>query len=423
MILSRRVGAAWQLLCNGAWGALLRIVYARYVAVALGRLLTPLRRAHLRRIINNFDAAPIYIIKSTVDWGYPYWQRPQHLAKALSCSGVNCLFVSPRFGFDSFIVDSVVNDRLAICDDVMSAIRLADAPVVYLLSTDNTISKSYLDHIRSNRNVRLVYDYIDEIDEAVSRAIIPEGHIRAHQQILRDEDIYCIASARVLYDEVFSVRRKRFALVTNGVDVDHFRRSRDLSSLDGRFRVVCETGKPIVGYYGALASWVDYGLIERLARDRPQYEFVMIGPDYDGSSVHLARKKIPNLSFIPPVKYEQLPSLAVWFDVCCIPFLLNDITHSTSPLKLFEYMALGKPIVSTPIQEAEFYETVVVGESAESFMTAIDDALNLDSRSPYWEKLAEDAQRNSWQGKAKEILAAISHNDSAADRAAVHEQR
>jgi glycosyltransferase involved in cell wall biosynthesis len=401
--LRRRAGAGLRLLREGDWVALARIVYARYCAVALGFLLTLWRRPRLARIVAAFPPGPIFIIKSTVDWTYPYRQRPQHMTQALTEIGVNCLYVSPRFGFDRFILDRAVNRRLVVCDKLAWVLNRVEAPVVYLLSTDNTLDQHTIDQFLTRPGARVIYDYIDEIDAAVSRDAIPESHLRAHESALRDERLYCLASARSLLKEVEERRGRRFALVTNGVDMKRFRVSRDLSSVKGDFRRICQTGRPIIGYYGALASWVDYELIERLARARSQYEFVLIGPDYDGSCKSLSRMTIPNLDIIPPVPYEELPCYATWFDVCFIPFLLNDITHSTSPLKLFEYMALGRPIVSTAIQEAKYYESVMIGDTPKTFGDMIDSSLALDVGSLYWRQLSEDAQSNSWNAKARDV--------------------
>lgn len=400
----RRANAAWRLLRNGDWVSFARIVYARYVAVALGFPLAGLRRPRLAKIIAALEPGPVVVVKSTVDWAYPYRQRPQHLAVALADIGVNCIYVSPRFGFDGFILDLIVSCRLVVCDKLEWVLKLVDAPVIYLLSTDNTLDQPSIARIRAVPGVRVIYDYIDEIDAAVSRDTIPESHLQAHEALLQDESIYCVTSARALLKEVEGHRERRVALVTNGVDVRRFHVQRDMSALKGRLRRICAAGRPIVGYYGALASWVDYELIEQLARDRPQYEFVLIGPDYDGSSDRLLRQNIANLAIMPPVSYDDLPRYAAWFDVCFIPFRLNEITHSTSPLKLFEYMALGRPIVSTPIQEARYYETVMLGETEDAFADMIDRALELDAESPYWQRLFEDAQRNSWNAKAQDII-------------------
>lgn len=401
---ARRIAITWRLLINGRWLELLRILYARYIAVGLGIPLRGVRRRRMKRLVDAFEPGPIFIIKSTVDWNYPFWQRPQHIAKALTGIGANCLYVSPRFGFDRFIMDKLVDERLILCDSMDIAIALVKSPIIYILSTDNTVDRRCVASMRAKADARLVYDYIDDIDEAVSRSAIPEAHLQAHEDLLEDEAVFCIASARKLFEEVGRKRRSRFALITNGVDIKHFRRRRDTSALSTRFRHICETGKPIIGYYGALASWLDYRLIEHLAQDRPQYEIVLIGPDYDASCRSMQRERVDNLNLIPPVNYDELPSYAAWFDVCFIPFLLNDITNSTSPLKLFEYMALGKPIVSTAITEAKHYESVMIGETSDAFSAMVDRALALDTNSPYWRKLADDAEKNSWIGKADEVM-------------------
>ncbi|MET3114120.1 teichuronic acid biosynthesis glycosyltransferase TuaH [Pedobacter sp. CG_S7] len=105
--------------------------------------------------------------------------------------------------------------------------------------------------------------------------------------------------------------------------------------------------RPIVGYVGALTSTrLDISLIENIAKNLNRGSLVLIGPEDDGflnSELH----QIPNVHFIPKMKTEIVPSYLSYFDVCINPQLLNEITLGNFPLKIVEYLAMGKPIVGT----------------------------------------------------------------------------
>jgi hypothetical protein len=105
--------------------------------------------------------------------------------------------------------------------------------------------------------------------------------------------------------------------------------------------------------------------------------------------------------------YKELPHYLQYFDVATIPFIVNDITHATSPLKLFEYMAGEKPIVITPMQESMQYPGVLVGRDPSEFAQKIDLALEMREDQTYLDLLRRTAMDNTWEQRAEEILSAI----------------
>ncbi|MBM4379992.1 MAG: glycosyltransferase, partial [Deltaproteobacteria bacterium] len=160
---------------------------------------------------------------------------------------------------------------------------------------------------------------------------------------------------------------------------------------------------PVVGYFGALAKWFDYDLVRHLARARPEYRLVLIGPDYDGSLKASSVSDLSNVTCLGPIDYRLLPRYAQHFDVSTIPFVLNDITASTSPIKLFEYMALGHPIVTTNMPECRKYRSALIAHSREEFVEQVDRALALRGDESYLKVLRDEASSNTWKSKAEEI--------------------
>jgi glycosyltransferase involved in cell wall biosynthesis len=201
---------------------------------------------------------------------------------------------------------------------------------------------------------------------------------------------------------VASKRSRNYALVTNGVELEHFSLKLERNEAPPELEPILRQGKPIIGYFGSLAQWFDYELVIELAKRR-DYEVVLIGYDYDGSMKRYGLDRRKNLRVIGPIPYQRLPRYAHWFDVSMIPFRLNEITESTSPIKLFEYMALGHPIVSTGLPECRKYRSVLIGESTEGFLGAVDRALGLRSDAEYCATLRREALENTWQAKAEQI--------------------
>ena len=104
--------------------------------------------------------------------------------------------------------------------------------------------------------------------------------------------------------------------------------------------------------------------------------------------------------------YAVLSHYLQCFDVATIPFIVNEITHATSPLKLFEYMAGEKPIVITPMQESMHYPGVLVGKDSVEFAQQLDLALKMREDQTYLNLLRQTAMENTWEQRADEILSA-----------------
>ena len=131
-----------------------------------------------------------------------------------------------------------------------------------------------------------------------------------------------------------------------------------------------------------------------------------MGIKYDATFDKAHLDEYSNIYFLGPKNYDILPNYASHFDVCTIPFLINDITQATSPLKLFEYMALGKPIVTTAMKECQKYESVMIANNKENFVNLIDKALilNNEHNATYFNLLNKEALENTWEEKAKIII-------------------
>lgn len=177
-----------------------------------------------------------------------------------------------------------------------------------------------------------------------------------------------------------------------GVDLDHFkaRGGAPPAALAG-------LKKPIVGYYGLLASWVDYELIRRCAAEYPRVSFVIMGKvTTDISPLH----RQPNITCLDHVPYDVLPRYAEWFDLGLIPRRINRLTVAMNPMKLLEYMALGMPVVSTNLPEVKkFGDLVYVAEDDDQFVRFVGEALK-DNTPEQNRRRRAQAERSSWDSVA-----------------------
>jgi glycosyltransferase involved in cell wall biosynthesis len=153
---------------------------------------------------------------------------------------------------------------------------------------------------------------------------------------------------------------------------------------------------------------MDYPLIREVAARRPGVSFVFVGPtDQPKRAAHLERS--PNVHWLGKKAYHDVPAYVAAFDVCWIPFLGGRIVEHTNPIKLFEYFALGKPVVTTPMGELEEYRTerlVYAGGGAAAVTAALDEALNDGDDARRFRRMGV-ARDHAWSGIIRHMHAII----------------
>ena len=364
----------------------------------------------MRKLIEDHTGDKVMVYVSTVDWNIPLFQRPQQMALSYAELGILVVYCTLGLESERNLQRVRENCYLLSCEriDEFSAIakEFGKTVLLTLLSTDVVNSYGLVKHWIQCADIT-VYDYIDELSEEISGTFPQEMFVK-HNTLLSDKSIYVVATADKLYDDAVSMRGSDFHCLNsgNGVDTKHFHYTAERSDLPESISSVVQTGRPIIGYFGALACWFDYKLLEFAALQRPDYEFLLIGARFDqeGSLAVDDISSISNIHYIGVVNYSDLPKVASVFTVATIPFLINDITKATSPIKLFEYMALGKPVVTTAMPECYKYDVVQVSVSKEQFVEMLDSAVELSKDREYISKLEETAEMNSWSNKAKEII-------------------
>jgi len=399
--------ALWLARSKGL-GYVAGLVWKRLRTKILPRYPVRYYRNKLWRILAENPGKPIIVFRPVVDWNLPLFQRPQHVAKGLADQGFLYFFCTTN-GFDAIHGFTKVHDGCYITDQFELVDQIEGKKIIHIYAADTQCKWEYIEGRLMVGDV-VLYEYIDEIHADISGREISGELLERHTKVLRCENVICITSADKLYRDVERYRTKNTMLVTNGVDINHFTVDRNSTAIPPEIHDIVAKKKPIIGYFGALAKWFDYELILSLAKARPNYEILLIGWNYDQSINHYPIHDYPNITVIGPIDYQALPQYACWFNVSTIPFRINEVTESTSPIKLFEYMALGHPIVTTDMPECRKYRSALVAKSHEEFISLIDVAMQRCDNPDYLRTLVEEAKENSWECKARDIATILRKN-------------
>lgn len=162
--------------------------------------------------------------------------------------------------------------------------------------------------------------------------------------------------------------------------------------------------RPRLGFVGAIYPWVDVDLLARLAEERPDCDIVLVGPVR--TDVTPLQGKA-NVELVGPKPHDQLPAVLAGFDVCLLPFRLNDLTLGANPVKLYEYLAQGKPVVATAIDEAASFDGLIrVAQTAGEFIRqvglALAEAASAEAEALFARRVQYAAQ-HTWQARARAL--------------------
>ncbi len=369
----------------------------------------------IKRIADSYrmEKKKIFIYPPTIDWNIPLFQRPQHLSLQLSNKGNLVFYFTPNHVDKVFGLKEIKEGLFlsSLFEEFLNSFESYEGCWMFLPSTNNEISIWQIRKLKS-KGMKIIYDYIDEIHPDIS----PETHISLKTYMeLKNEDVDLITCvSKKLYKEMLKrFPKEKVIYLPNGVDYFHFKVSRDIEKINDYMRSIVLQGKPIIGYYGALANWIDYELLICTASKHQDWNFILIGIDYEGSLQQYLDKFPPNIYFLGHIPYEKLPWYAIWFDVALIPFKKGEIAKATSPIKMYEYMALNKPIVATEdLIECYGYKGVFISKNdCEDFSQKILQALELKDNPEILKELDKIAQENTWEKRVETLLEYINKND------------
>ena len=228
------------------------------------------------------------------------------------------------------------------------------------------------DMIGTFNEAAVVYQVSDKYDaNTMDHATDPALIRKLHERAIDAADLV-FYSGRKLFNEATRGTDRSY-LLEQGVDYDHWRRVGE-----EKLELAPEIAKipqPRLGYFGAIEPWlVDQELIKRASSERPEWQWVFIGNRSRGLEI----EELPNVHFLPPVSYAELPNYAAGFDVCVLPWETEQsFTSYGSAIKVREYLATGKPVVISPLPEYEPMRDVLrIARTRDDFMRLVEEALN-----------------------------------------------
>lgn len=215
----------------------------------------------------------------------------------------------------------------------------------------------------------VVYQVSDKYDaNSEDHAVDLDTIRRLHEYAIEKADIVLYSGRKLLAEATIGLEKS--FLLEQAVDFDHWSQA---ASLDPAAEIEA-IPRPRIGYFGAVDPWLmDQELIKRASRERPEWNWIFIGNLARGTEL----AGLPNVHFIPPVPYADLPRYASGFDVCVLPWdTEHAFTSYGSAIKVREYLATGKPVVISPLPEYEPLDGILrIARSRDQFISFIEDAI------------------------------------------------
>jgi glycosyltransferase involved in cell wall biosynthesis len=260
---------------------------------------------------------------------------------------------------------------------------------------------------------QIVYHCVDEYSAFSDAA----SEVRQCEQSLLEKcDLVIVCSTRLF--ETKKPLNPNTHLITHGVDYAHFH-----GATNRELPIAPELQnlpRPILGFHGLIADWVDLKMMAKLARLRPAWSIVLVGKaDTDLSML----KDIPNVHCLGHRPYDRLPEYLRGFDVALLPFVVNELTVSSNPLKLREYLAAGLSVISAPLPEVmRFGRLVRTATTAEEYIREVEKQFDEGSTGPSAERAARVA-KEAWEYKVEEMIRLVESSSRLKDQMQIRTNR
>lgn len=349
------------------------------------------------------------VLFSTADWDNPFWTNKQHVATQLASLGYRVLYIDsvglrrptltgrdfrrvyerlsklwkpPREVRDGLYVWSPfvipLQDRHVVrlmnraliqngVERIMARLGFDDP----MLWTYNPMTTEFLDLKKFNT---VIYHCVDDIKAQPGMPALTLD--RAERTLTELAAVTFVTSPRLA--QIRSQWTSKIAYLPNVADYDHF--SKALTSSVSVPEDLTKIPAPRLGFVGALSSYkVDFELLAHVARSHPEWSLVLIGSVGEGDprTRVSAINALPNIHLLGPRPYNDLPAYLKGFDVALLPNVLNDYTAAMFPMKFFEYLAAGRPVVATNLPAIqEFSEYIEIAPSYAHFVAAVESTLN-----------------------------------------------
>ncbi len=356
---------------------------------------------------NAFDVICFPII----NWDFRF-QRPQQLMSRFADAGHRVFYVSacsyssgPAYtiekkrqnvyevalrGFEQVVYADVMGDKER---DVLFESLEALRRDVLLGATVAFAQLPFWSPLASKTRAQFAWPLVyDCMDHHAGFSTNKKVMVDQEQDLLTEADLV-VASSAFLHEQAV-MHNANVLLVPNACDYEHFSNAR-----------VTKNERITIGYYGAIADWFDSDLVANLAERRPDWHFLLVGSTFSADVRRLS--KLPNVTLPGEKHYAEIPDWLGQFDVAIIPFKRSALTEATNPVKAYEILASGKPLVSVPIPEmAALAPLVRLASTAEEFEKEIIEALAEDQPELVQQR-REFAAENTWEKRYETLAPAV----------------
>ncbi|HEV8160080.1 MAG TPA: glycosyltransferase family 1 protein [Pyrinomonadaceae bacterium] len=324
------------------------------------------------------------ICLSHLRWDFVY-QRPQHLLSRFAKNRRVFFFEEPIF------IDGDTHLKISLRENNLSVV----VPHISHADRDNKnvvdVQRELLDDLFNSQEINnfVLWFYtpmainfaahlepqatvFDCMDELSAFKFAPPELIENERRLFKKADLV-FTGGQSLYEAKKHQHKQVFAFPSS-IDAEHFKQARTITEERAEQKSI---PRPRFGYYGVIDERIDIRLLAEIADLRPDWQFVMVGPVVKISDEDLPRRE--NIHYLGGKSYQDLPAFLADWDVAIMPFAINESTRFISPTKTPEYLAAGKPVVSTPIRDVVRpygeMNLVHIASTAEEFVAAGEKAL------------------------------------------------
>lgn len=345
------------------------------------------------------------IVFSHLRWQFVY-QRPQHIISRMAKT-MKILFVEESLLYDENENSGnliIISEMLHVLQPNVKDIEAIAAILPRYISNKNVpfgwfYSAAFCSLLESIHFESVIYDCMDELTLFKNAS----GHLINQEKCLMAQAAIIFTGGKSLYESKKQFH-KNVHCFPSSVDEHHFAQALNGIAIPDDIAIL---KSPIVGYYGVIDERINLELLDEVAKKLPCVSFVMIGPLAKIEEADLPKES--NIQYFGIRSYNQLPHYLKAFDIAMMPFALNDATKYISPIKTLEYMAAGKPIISTKITDVVRDYSICVNliETADEFCEAILFLLEKRDRLSMEMEYYKILKKTSWDATADKMKSII----------------
>jgi len=365
------------------------------------------------------EGKPDVLIFPIIDWHFRI-QRPQHIARCLGELGHRVFYLTTtpqpqteQAGYE-ILENPAPNVFVCRLHHRGPAVSIYDRPMDAVIRDAMLMS---LTRLQADCDLHCPVSIVHLPFWCPLAAAFPGGPViydcmdhhagfSTHTALMQQEEdrLFRLADAVVTTSDWLSKRIAEQApdpvIIRNGAEVQRFRAAQ--AAMDAR-----RDARPVVGYVGAIAEWFDTALVAAAADAYPDWDFVLVGATHGCDTRALDKRG--NVHLLGEQPYDSIPARVAGFDVCIIPFQLTELIQATNPVKAYEYLSAGKPVVATDLPELRpLTDLLHVTDSHEAFIAALATAMDEHDDTVLRANRQAWAADQDWIGRARQFEAVMS---------------